>query len=65
MPGREEKFMREELVFVIMSVYNETQDWIKQSVDSMIHQTYTNLQITSVWDTWLDTGRSYKSIYAF
>ena len=42
--------MGDELVSVIMSVYNEREEWIKQSIDSIINQTYSKLQVIIVLD---------------
>lgn len=38
------------LVSVIMSCYNEKIEWIKQSVDSILHQTYENIELIIVCD---------------
>lgn len=38
------------LISVIMSAYNESEDWIRQSVESLINQTYANLEIIVIVD---------------
>lgn len=43
--------MKNDLISVIMSVYNEKDEWIKQSVESIINQSYRNLQIIIVLDS--------------
>lgn len=42
--------MNEELISVVMSVYNEPESMIKESIDSIIAQTYSNLEIIIVDD---------------
>ena len=42
--------MSKNLVSVIMSCYNENIDWIKESIDSIIKQTYRNIEIIIVND---------------
>ncbi|QFJ55859.1 glycosyltransferase family 2 protein [Pseudobutyrivibrio xylanivorans] len=38
------------MISVIMSVFNEKIDWIKQSVQSILNQTYANLEFIIVID---------------
>ena len=45
MPNKEKQ-----MISVIMSSYNESLDYLKQSLDSIINQTYTNLEIIVVND---------------
>ena len=42
--------MKQPLISVIMSVYNEPMDWINQSVCSILNQTYRNLEFIIVID---------------
>lgn len=37
-------------VSVIMSVYNEKKEWIKESIDSILEQTYTNIEFIIILD---------------
>ncbi len=39
-----------ELVSVVMSVYNEEYEYIKASIDSILNQTYTNIELIIVCD---------------
>ncbi len=39
-----------ELISVIMSVYNEKADWLKESVNSILQQTYKNIEFVIVVD---------------
>lgn len=39
-----------ELISVVMSVYNEKLVWIEESVDSILNQTYTNLELLLIVD---------------
>lgn len=39
-----------DLVTVIMSVYNEKEEWLIQAIDSIINQTYTNIEFIIVLD---------------
>ena len=38
------------LVSVLMSCYNEELDWVKKSIESIINQTYTNIQFIIICD---------------
>lgn len=40
----------EECISVIMSTYNEQEDWLRKSVESILEQTYTNLEFIIVID---------------
>ena len=40
----------QDLVSVILSVYNEKIEWIKLSVESILNQTYTNLELIIILD---------------
>lgn len=42
--------MRNDLISIIMSVYNEKIEYIKSSIESIINQTYTNLELIIVCD---------------
>lgn len=39
-----------ECISVIMSTYNEQEDWLRQSIESILNQTYTNLEFIIVID---------------
>ena len=45
-----------ELVSVIMSTYNEKEDWIRKSVESILGQTYANLEFLIVLDNPANSG---------
>ena len=38
------------LISIIMSVYNEKPDWLKESIDSILNQTYSNLEFIIILD---------------
>ena len=38
------------MISVVMSVYNEELDWIKEAVESILHQTYSNFEFIIVID---------------
>lgn len=38
------------MISVIMSIYNEPEKWICQSIDSILHQTYSNIELIIVVD---------------
>lgn len=40
----------DDLISVIMSTYNEEPDWIRDSIDSILNQTYKNLELIVVLD---------------
>ncbi len=40
----------EERISVIMSTYNEQEDWLRKSIESILNQTYTNLEVIIVID---------------
>lgn len=40
----------EELISVIMSTYNEEPDWLKASIESILNQTYSNLEFIIILD---------------
>lgn len=42
--------MEEELISVIMSTYNEKEEWIINSINSILNQTYSNLEIIITQD---------------
>lgn len=42
--------MKQELISVIMSVYNEEEPWLRKSIESILKQTYKNLQFIIVLD---------------
>ena len=42
--------MMNKLVSVIMSVYNEESKWLRQSIESILNQTYSNLEFIIVVD---------------
>jgi len=42
--------MKNELVSVIMSVYKEPIEWVKESIDSILNQTYKNIEFIIVLD---------------
>ena len=42
--------MMNKLVSVIMSVYNEESEWLRQSIESILNQTYSNLEFIIVVD---------------
>lgn len=42
--------MAEELISVIMSVYNEKEEWLRESIESILGQTYRNLEFIIVLD---------------
>ena len=42
--------MSEKLVSVIMSVYNEKEEWLRKSIESILKQTYKSLQFIIVLD---------------
>lgn len=61
----------EELISVLMTTYNEKTEWIKESLDSLIAQTYTNIEIiivvdkpdeTSIINLLREYERNYKQI---
>lgn len=37
-------------VSVVMSIYNEQESWLKMSIDSILHQTYSNFEFIIVND---------------
>ena len=37
-------------ISVIMPIYNEKLDWIQKSLDSIMNQTYTNIEIIIILD---------------
>lgn len=39
-----------ELVSVLMSTYKEPKEWVKQSVESVLSQTYSNLELIILVD---------------
>lgn len=39
-----------ELISVVMSVYNETAEWLKKSIESILNQTYSNIEYIIVLD---------------
>ena len=39
-----------ELISVIMSTYNEKAEWIRKSVESILNQTYSNIEFVIVLD---------------
>lgn len=42
--------MKEELISVIMSAYNEKEKWLRQSIESVLNQTYRNIEFIIVLD---------------
>lgn len=42
--------MKKDLISVIMSIYNEEIKWIKEAVESILNQTYRNIQLIIVVD---------------
>ena len=42
--------MKNNLISVIMSVYNEKESWIKEAIESILNQTYKNLEFIIVID---------------
>ena len=38
------------LISIIMSVYNEKEEWIKNSIDSILNQTFTNIEFIIIID---------------
>lgn len=42
--------LKEELISVIMSVYNEKEEWLRKSIESILNQTYQNIQFIVVLD---------------
>ncbi len=37
-------------ISVVMSVYNEPLDWIRQSIDSILNQTFSNFEFIIIND---------------
>ena len=58
--------MKNPLISIIMSIYNEELDWIKKSIESIINQTYNNIEFIIVVDNpnfqWLDFLYSYSNM---
>jgi len=50
--SRESKrlFMYDDLISIIMSVYNEPHDWLEKSIESILNQSYRNLEFIIVLD---------------
>lgn len=46
------------LVSIIMSVYNEKQDWLKKSIESILNQTYDNFEFIII----LDNPNNFEAI---
>ena len=42
--------MRDNLISVIMSIYNEKESWIKESIESILNQTHKNLEFIIIID---------------
>ena len=42
--------MQNKFISIIMSIYNEKEKWIKESIDSILNQTYTNIEFIIVID---------------
>ena len=42
--------MRHKLVSIIMSTYNESEEWLRHSIESILSQTYTNIEFVIVLD---------------
>ena len=42
--------MKQPLVSVIMSVYNEKEEWLKESIESILNQTYKNIEFILIID---------------
>lgn len=40
----------EDVISVIMSTYNEKEEWVRKSVESILHQTYTHLEFIIILD---------------
>ena len=53
--------MKNELISVIMSVYNETIDELKRSIESILKQSYSNIEFIIINDS---TGIKFQ-YYAF
>ena len=45
-----EKEMKEPLISIIMSTYNEEEEWLRQSIESILDQTWKNLELILVLD---------------
>lgn len=52
------------LISVIMSLYNTPADWLKQSLDSIVNQTYANFEFIIVTDCPTDGSDSIVDSYA-